>query len=52
MKNNIKENIKENKNVRVTLKAHGKLSNGDDRWFSTVQIPKDLNKYTSDDELE
>jgi hypothetical protein len=52
MKNNIKENIKENKNVRVTLKAHGKLSDGKDRWLSTKQIPQDLNKYTTDDELE
>jgi hypothetical protein len=52
MKNHIKQNIKENKNVRVTLRAHGKLSDGDTRWFSTKQIPKDLNKYTSDNELE
>jgi hypothetical protein len=52
MKNNIKENIKKNKNVRVTLKAHGKMSDGEDRWFSTKQIPQDLNKYTTDDELE
>jgi hypothetical protein len=52
MEDDIKENIKDNKNVRVTLKAHGKLSDGEDRWFSTVQIPKDLNKYTSDEELE
>jgi hypothetical protein len=52
IKNDIKENIKENKNVWVTLKAHGKLSDGDSRWFSTMQISKDLNKHTSDEELE
>jgi predicted DNA-binding protein len=48
---NIEENIKENKNVKVTLKARAKLSDGDNKWFSTTRFEKDLNQYTSREDL-
>jgi hypothetical protein len=47
----IEENIKENKNVKVTLRARAKLSDGDNKWFSTTRFEKDLNQYTSREDL-
>jgi hypothetical protein len=34
------------------LRSRIKLSDGDNRWFSTTRFDKDLSKFTSREELE
>jgi hypothetical protein len=48
---NIEENIKENKKVTALLRTRIKLSDGDNRWFSTTRFDKDLNNFTTREQL-
>jgi hypothetical protein len=49
---NIEENIKENKNVTALHRTRVKLSDGDNRWFSTTRFDKNLNNFTTREQLE